>query len=122
VETAQESSNSTTFELELAESSPEAADLAVGVAASLGAGNVAAGIAMAMAIPGQRQAVHRWQEALAALAAAQPGQASPRRPGREAVRITAHRQQVTVTRSGDVQVLEAGVSLADAMAALGPPG
>ncbi|MGI8609979.1 MAG: DUF58 domain-containing protein [Candidatus Dormibacteria bacterium] len=121
VETAQESSNSTTYELILDSSTPEAADLAVGIAASLGAGNVAAGIPMAMAIPGQGQGVHRWEAALAALALAEPGQSSPVRPGHEAVRVTAEHQQVTVSRAGGAQVIDASLSLADAMLALGPP-
>ena len=121
VETAQESSNSTTYELELGDSSAEAADLAVGVAASLGAGNVAAGIPVAMAIPGQRAGVHRWQEALAALAAAQPGQVAPLRPGREAVRISAEREHISVARSGSIQVIDADLSLADALDALRAP-
>ena len=121
VETASESSDSTTYELELGKSSPEAADLAVALAASLGAGNVAAGIPVAIAIPGQRRRVHRWPEALAALATAQPGQSTPTGAGSDAVRISADQHQVTVARGGDLRVIGAQLSLAEAIDALGSP-
>ena len=119
VETAQETSNATAFELVLGDATREAADLAVGVAASLGAGNVSAGIPISLAAPGQPHRLHRWAEALAALASAAPGQAAPLGAGRDAVRVTAERGQVTVARGGSVQVFDAAVTLADAVDSLG---
>jgi uncharacterized protein (DUF58 family) len=119
VETAQESSNSTSYELELADSSDAAADLAVGIAASLGAGNVAARVPMAMAIPGQGRGIHRWEEALTALASAQRGNPPSSHGHRDAVRVRAEGSRVSVSRGGEAHVvLDDTSSLADAVTML----
>jgi uncharacterized protein (DUF58 family) len=118
VETARESSNSSAYALDLGGDSGEAAELAVRVAASLGAGNVAAGIPLMMSVPGQPRHVQRWPEIIAALARAQPGDASAGRIPREAVRISAGAGQVTVTRGEATVVLDAGLDLEAALGAL----
>lgn len=122
VETAQESSNSSNYQLDMAGGDAEATELAVGIAASLGAGNVAAGIPMSMAIPGQAHGLHRWQEALAALATARAGQPTAGRRGRDTVRIVAGREQVTVSRGDTVLVLDVNVGLEEAVDTLGGGG
>jgi uncharacterized protein (DUF58 family) len=117
VETAQESSNSTTYELELEPGSEGAAELAVGIAASLGAANVAAGVAMTMAVPGQQRPLARWAEAVGALALAEPGASSPGRHARDAVRITAISGRVTVARGANATDVDPQMSLEDALEA-----
>lgn len=117
IETAQESSNSTLYELALEEGTAEAAELAIGIAASLAAGNVAAGAPIAMAIPGQSRAVGRWGDALAALALAVPGQAAPSIRGRDALRVTAEGERVVISRAGGSRVIDGGLGLKAALEA-----
>jgi len=119
IETAQESSNATSYELELAADAEEAAELAVGLAASLAAGNVAAGVPMAMSIPGSGRQVARWNEVLTGLALTRPGMAAPARRGRDAVRVSAAGRQVTVARGAETRVVDAGTALVDALAMIG---
>ena len=120
VETAEESSNSGTYELELgADATPEAADLAVALTASLGAANIAGGIPLAMGVPGQARHLHRWSEALAALATAGAGEAPPSRHGRDAARVAAAGRQVSWSRGESSQVLDAATPLEEALAAIG---
>jgi uncharacterized protein (DUF58 family) len=119
VETARDSSAASAYQLDLLEGGADAAELAVGVAASLGAGNVATGVPLVMAIPGQPQPVHRWPEILSALARARVGDPVPARRGREALRVTARAGQVVVERAGVTRVVDGGVSLEAALRALG---
>jgi uncharacterized protein (DUF58 family) len=118
IETAQESSNSTLYQLVLGEATAEAAELAIGIAASLAAGNVASGVPMAMAVPGQLRALRRWGDALAALALALPGQATPDSRGRDVLRVAADGGRVEVERAGGSQVIDGELGLEKALAAL----
>lgn len=118
VETAQESSNSTLYELALAEGAGEAAELAIGITASLAAGNVASGVPMAMAVPGQLRALRRWGDALAALAQTIPGQATPATRGRDALKISAGADGIEVQRAGAAWVLDGGLVLDEALEAI----
>ena len=118
IETAQESSNSSAYELDLGPDEGDAAELAVQVAASLAAGNVAAGVLLTMAVPGQPRPVHRWSEILSALARTRPGDASVGRVPREALRISAAGRHVAVKRGDSIQVLDADLDLETALGAL----
>jgi uncharacterized protein (DUF58 family) len=118
IETAQESSSSTLYELALGDGTDEAVELAIGIAASLAAGNVATGVPMAMAIPGQPRALRRWGDALAALALAVPGQATPATRGRDALKIAVDGDRVDVRRSTGSQVIDGGLRLEEALEAV----
>jgi uncharacterized protein (DUF58 family) len=119
VETAQESSHASTYALRLGPGADgTAVELAVAIAASLGAGNVAAGIPLAMAVPGHPHDMRRWPEALAALALASRGDPTPAGPRRGTVQISADGRQVTVARTATVHTVDGAMSLADALSTL----
>lgn len=120
VETAKESSNSNAYIVSLGEGDPGAVELAVQVAASLAAGNVAAGVPLTMSVPGHPRHVQRWTEVLSALARARPGDLDGGRPPRDALRIRAAGRQVVVDRGSSSTVLEADLTLEAALRALGP--
>ena len=119
VETARESSNANAYELDLGAGGGAAVELAVEVAASLAAGNVATGVPLTMAVPGQGRQLQRWPEVLGALARARPGEPASGRGPRDALRITAGVRSVTVKRGESTTVLDADLDLGAALDALG---
>ncbi|MEA2683188.1 MAG: hypothetical protein QOK05_1516 [Chloroflexota bacterium] len=118
IETAQESSNSTHYELALAAADAPATELAVGLAASLAAGNVVAGVPMGMSIPGQARVLRRWGDVLDALAVAFPGEPAAASRSRDSIKVKAEGAQVMVNRGDSTQVLDGGLDLAEALAAI----
>ncbi|GAC1336155.1 MAG: hypothetical protein NVSMB17_19720 [Candidatus Dormibacteria bacterium] len=117
VETPRESSNSSAYLLDLGAREGAGAELAVQVAASLAAGNVATGVPVTMAIPGKQRAVQRWPEVLAALADARPLQPGPRQVPAGAVEISASGSNVTMVQGDRVCVVDAAMDLQDALSA-----
>jgi len=118
VETARESSNSNAYALDLSEGNLAAVELAVQVAASLAAGNVAAGVPLTMSVPGHPRHVQRWSEVLSALAMARSSDPGAGREPRDALRIRAAGGQVLVGRAQTSSVLEADDTLEAALRTL----
>lgn len=118
IETAQESSNSTLYQLALAAAAEEATELAIELAASLGAGNVVAGVPMGMSIPGQARVLRRWGDVLDALAVAVPGQVAPGARGGDSVKVVAEGDHVTVSRGNSSQVVDGRLGLEEALTAV----
>lgn len=115
VETARESSNSSSYQLDLGPGDGPAVELAVQVAASLAAGNVAAGIPLTVSVPGQPRLLQRWPEVLGSLARARPGDPPPGRVSEDTLCISCGDRQVTIRRGDFVRVLDVDVDLEAAM-------
>jgi len=117
IETAREASNSSAYAVNLEAGQGESTELAVQLAASLAAGNVAERVPLTMAIPGQPRQLQRWPEVLAGLATARTGKLAPGSLSQGGVEITASGEQVTIAQGDRVQVIDAATKLEAALEA-----